>query len=57
LLGLLVGMTGFWVLSRFLKKLGGPVTELDPYDDELEAESQTCPNDAGADSSGGKGKG
>jgi len=35
LIGLLVGRTGFWILSRFLRKLGGPPA-LDPY--ELEPE-------------------
>jgi hypothetical protein len=36
LIGLIVGMTGFWMLSHFLSKLGGPAAELDPYEDEPE---------------------
>lgn len=35
-IGLLVGMTGFWLLSRLVKKLEGPTTELDSYEDEGE---------------------
>jgi hypothetical protein len=33
-IGLVVGMTGFWILGRCLSKLGGPPAELDPYADE-----------------------
>jgi len=32
-IGLIVGMTGFWMLSHFLKKLAGPTAELDSYED------------------------
>jgi len=35
LIGLVVGMTGFWMLGHFLSKLAGPPAELDPYEDEL----------------------
>jgi hypothetical protein len=35
LIGLLAGMTGFWILSYCLGKLGGP-PELDLYEDEPE---------------------
>jgi hypothetical protein len=34
LAGLAVGVTAFWILGRFLRKLAGPPTELDPYEDE-----------------------
>jgi hypothetical protein len=36
LIGLVVGMTGFWALGYFLRKLAGPPTELEPYQDEPE---------------------
>jgi hypothetical protein len=36
LIGLGVGMTGFWMLGRFLSKLGGPPAELDPHEDDEE---------------------
>jgi len=36
LIGLVVGMTGFWMLSRSLRKLAGPAAELDPSEDETE---------------------
>jgi hypothetical protein len=36
LIGLVVGMTGFWILGHFLNKLGGPPAELDPYEVEPE---------------------
>jgi hypothetical protein len=36
LIGLALGMTGFWILSHFASKLGGPEAELDPYKDEPE---------------------
>jgi hypothetical protein len=36
LIGLVVGMTGFWVLGYFLRKLAGPPTELESYQDEPE---------------------
>jgi|HubBroStandDraft_1064217.scaffolds.fasta_scaffold339500_2 hypothetical protein len=42
LIGLGVGMAVFWMLGRFLSKLGGPpdelgqYAELGPYEDELE---------------------
>ena len=35
-IGLVVGMTGFWMLGYCLSKLAGPPTELDPYEDESE---------------------
>jgi len=35
LIGLAVGMSGFWLLSRGLSKLGGP-PEQDPFEDEPE---------------------
>lgn len=35
LIGLAVGMAGFWLLSQGLSKLAGP-PELDPYEDEPE---------------------
>jgi hypothetical protein len=35
LIGLAVGMSGFWLLSRGLSKLGGP-PEVDPFEDEPE---------------------
>jgi len=34
LAGLVVGMGVFWMLGRFLRKLAGPPTELDRYEDE-----------------------
>jgi hypothetical protein len=36
LIGLIVGMTAFWMLGHCLSKLGGPPAELDPYEDEPE---------------------
>jgi hypothetical protein len=36
LIGLVVGMTAFWLLGRGLSKLAGPPAELDPYEDEPE---------------------
>ena len=36
LIGLVVGMTGFWMLGHGLSKLAGPPVELDPYEDEPE---------------------
>jgi hypothetical protein len=36
LIGLIVGMSGFWVLGYFLRKLAGSPTELEPYQDEPE---------------------
>jgi hypothetical protein len=36
LIGLAVGMTGFWILGHFVNKLGGPPAELDPYEAEPE---------------------
>jgi len=36
LIGLVVGMTGFWVLGYFLRKLAGPPSELESYQDEPE---------------------
>jgi hypothetical protein len=36
LIGLAIGMTGFLILSRGLRKLSGPPVELDPYEVELE---------------------
>lgn len=36
LVGLIVGMAGFWVLGFFVSKLAGPPTELDSYPDEPE---------------------
>ena len=36
LIGLVVGMTGFWVLGYFIKKLAGPSSELESYQDEPE---------------------
>jgi len=36
LIGLVVGMTGFWTLGHCLSKLGGPPAELGPYEDEPE---------------------
>ena len=35
LIGLLVGITCFWVLSRSVRKLAGPPSELDSDVDEL----------------------
>jgi len=35
LVGLVVGMTGFWFLVRCLSKLAGPSAELDPDEYEL----------------------
>ena len=32
-IAVVVGMTGFWILSRFMSKLAGPATELDPQED------------------------
>jgi hypothetical protein len=32
-IAVVVGMTGFWILSRFMRKLAGPPSELDPDDD------------------------
>jgi hypothetical protein len=36
LVGLIVGMTGFWILGRSLSKLEGPSVELDPREYELD---------------------
>jgi hypothetical protein len=36
LVGLVVGMTGFWILGRFVRKLAGPQDELDSDEDELD---------------------
>ena len=36
LIGLVVGMTGFWMLSHFARKLAGPTAEIDPYEDDPE---------------------
>jgi hypothetical protein len=36
LIGLVVGRTGFWMLSHCLSKLGGPPSELEPAEDERE---------------------
>jgi hypothetical protein len=49
LIGLAVGMSGFWLLSQGLSKLAGP-PELDPYEDEPEETVDakvvaTCPDD------------
>jgi hypothetical protein len=49
LIGLAVGMSGFWLLSRGLSKLGGP-PELDPFEDEPAEMADpkvvaTCPDD------------
>ena len=41
LIALVVGMTAFWVLSRSVRKLAGPVTELDPYEEEPGAQVVT----------------
>ncbi len=35
LIGLVVGITCFWVLSRSVRKLAGPAADLDPDEDEL----------------------
>jgi hypothetical protein len=34
LIGVVAGMTAFWILGRGVRKLAGPVTELDPYENE-----------------------
>ena len=36
LVGLIVGMTGFWILGRSLRKLEGPSVELDAREYELD---------------------
>jgi hypothetical protein len=36
LIGLVVGMAGFWILGHFIGKLAGPPAELDPYEMDLE---------------------
>ena len=36
LIGLIVGMTGFWMLGNCLRKMGGSPAELDPYEDDPE---------------------
>jgi hypothetical protein len=33
-IAVVVGMTGFWILSRFMRKLAGPPAELDPDEDQ-----------------------
>jgi hypothetical protein len=43
LIALVVGMTGFWILSRFMSKLAGPPTELDPHDDETDEMADSPP--------------
>ena len=35
-IGLIVGTTGFWILSHGLSKLSGPPAQLDPDEDEHE---------------------
>ena len=32
-IAVVVGMTGFWILSRFMSNLAGPPIELDPDED------------------------
>jgi hypothetical protein len=41
LIGLLLGMSGFWILGRLLGKLGGPPPPLDPLEDEPEGSHGT----------------
>jgi hypothetical protein len=36
LVGLVVGLTGFWILGRSLSKLEGPSAELDPQEYEMD---------------------
>jgi hypothetical protein len=33
LIGLIIGMTGFWMLGRFVRKLAGAPAELEPEDE------------------------
>jgi hypothetical protein len=51
-IGLMIAMAAFWVLSRSLGKLAGPPDESDPneygMDDSLPASVPTAPNDASA---------
>jgi hypothetical protein len=49
-IGLVVGVSGFWMLSHGLGKLAGPSAELDPYEDEPDERDGTdvvsiCPDD------------
>ena len=51
LIGLVVGMTGFWMLGHSLSKIAGPPPELDPYEDEPEEMADAnavsiCPDEA-----------
>lgn len=45
LIGLVVGMTGFWILSHFASKLAGPTAELDSYEDQPEEIEGARPSD------------
>jgi hypothetical protein len=44
LIAVAVGMTGFWILSRFMSKLAGPATELDSHEDETDEIADSPPS-------------
>ncbi len=43
-IAVVVGMTGFWILSRFMSKLAGPAAEIDPPEGETDEIADSPPS-------------